>query len=115
MRFLVHSLRYRAPALALALCALVAPAYAEDIDIYANPNAATDVPNVLFVLDTSANWSSDIPAADCYYKDGGVTSSVGPKASNPGKEQGKKVAIEKCALYNLCLLYTSDAADERSS
>ena len=101
MRFLLHFLRYRAPALALAIGALVAPAYAEDIDIYANPNAATDVPNVLFVLDNSANWSSDIPAADCYYKDGGVTSSVGPKASNPGKEQGKKVAIEKCALYNL--------------
>ena len=66
-----------------------------------SPNGSGDLPNVLFILDSSANWSSSIPAADCFYKDGGVTTTAGPKGSNPGKEQGKKVAIEKCALYNL--------------
>ena len=101
MRPLAHPPRTRALALALLLCALVAPAHAEDIDIYADPNAANDVPNVLFVLDNSANWSSSIPAANCFYKDNGVVTTVGPKATSPGQEQGKKMAIEKCALYNL--------------
>jgi type IV pilus assembly protein PilY1 len=101
MRPLVHPPRTLALALALLLCALVAPAHAEDIDIYADPNNATDVPNVLFVLDNSANWSSSIPAANCFYKDGGVVTALGPKADSPGQEQGKKMAIEKCALYNL--------------
>ena len=101
MRSLVHSPRFRALALAVLLGVSIAPAQAEDIDIYANPNVANDVPNVLFVLDNSANWSSSIPAADCFYKEGGVVSAVGPKATSPGQEQGKKMAIEKCALYNL--------------
>ncbi|HSC63619.1 MAG TPA: PilC/PilY family type IV pilus protein [Caldimonas sp.] len=101
MRSLAHPAPLRALGLGLLFCAIVAPARAEDIDIYADPNAANDVPNVLFVLDNSANWSSSIPAADCFYKDGNVVTTTGPKASNPGQEQGKKMAIEKCALYNL--------------
>jgi type IV pilus assembly protein PilY1 len=88
-------------AFSLLLAALALPAHAEDIDIYSQPNGNGDRPNVLFILDSSANWSSSIPAANCYYKDGGVTTTDGPNGSNPGQEQGKKVAIEKCALYNL--------------
>ena len=88
-------------ACSLLLAALVMPAHAEDIDIYSQPNGNGDRPNVLFILDDSANWSSSIPAADCYYKDSGRTTTEGPTFSNPGQEQGKKVAIEKCALYNL--------------
>lgn len=80
--------------------------YAEDVDLFAGitpPNSG--LPNVLLVLDNSANWSSSISVGDCYYKDNGVVVvvddvPVGPKASNPGKEQGTKMAIEKCALYN---------------
>ena len=83
------------------LCVALAPVRADDIDIYGMPNSNTDRPNVLFILDSSANWSSSIPAANCYYKDNGVVTANGPKASNPGKEQGFKMAIEKCALYNL--------------
>ena len=90
-----HSARLRALGLILVLGALIAPAHAEDIDIYAEPNSASDVPNVLFVLDNSANWSADIPAPTCYYKEGGVASGIAPQ------DQGKKVAIEQCALYNL--------------
>ena len=85
--------------LGLAACAL--PVAAEDIDIYSGINTSSDLPNVLLILDNSANWSSSIPAPDCYYKENGVLTAVGPKASNPGKEQGTKMAIEKCALYNL--------------
>jgi len=95
MRSFAHPSRACALAFTLILCALMAPAHAEDIDIYGNPNANTDVPNVLFVLDNSANWDSSIPAADCFYKEGGVVSTVGPQ------NQGKKIAIEQCALYNL--------------
>lgn len=82
----------------MAGCCLTAAA--EDIDIYTKASGG-ELPNVLLVLDSSANWSSDIPAPNCYYKENKVLTSDGPKASNPGKEQGKKMAIEKCALYNL--------------
>jgi len=90
-----------------ALCALVSqPARAtgaqSDIDIYSGVNDPNGRPNVLLVLDSSANWSSSISAPNCYYNDAaGNPTSDGPKASNPGKEQGTKMAIEKCALYNV--------------
>jgi type IV pilus assembly protein PilY1 len=76
-------------------------AHAEDIDIYAGGGVSTDLPNVILVLDSSANWSSSIPVGNCYYKDDGVLTSNGPKATSPNKEQGTKMGIEKCALYNL--------------
>lgn len=70
---------------------------AEDIDIYAGAPPAAARPNVLIILDSSANWSASISESNCTYNDG----SGSPKATNPGKEQGTKMAIEKCALYNL--------------
>lgn len=87
--------------LCLALGALARPALAEDIDIYSGVAGAGDLPNVLLILDNSANWSSSIPGPNCYYRDNGVLTTDGPKATNPDQEQGKKMAIEKCALYNL--------------
>ncbi len=79
-----------------------AAAHAEDIDIFANPSSSdSTLPNVLLILDSSANWSSSISVPDCFYKDNGVATLEGPKSSNPNKEQGKKMAIEKCALYNV--------------
>jgi len=70
---------------------------AEDIDIFQSINASNDLPNVIIIWDSSANWDSSIPVADCAFNDG----TGGPKADNPGKEQGKKFAIEKCAIYNV--------------
>jgi hypothetical protein len=96
-----HLSRLRGLSLGVLLCLLLAPGRAEDIDIYAEPNIASELPNVLFILDSSANWSTDIPAPTCFFKDNGVVTTNGPKASNPGQEQGKKMAIEKCALYNV--------------
>lgn len=87
-------------ALCLALCVVGRPALAEDIDIYTGVSA-NSLPNVLLVLDSSANWSTSIPAANCYYRENGVPTTDGPKATSPDQEQGKKMAIEKCALYNL--------------
>lgn len=75
---------------------------AEAIDLFAGttpPNSG--LPNVLIILDSSANWSSSISVPNCFYKDNGVTTTDGPKADNPDKEQGTKMAIQKCALYNL--------------
>jgi type IV pilus assembly protein PilY1 len=83
----------------LGCCAITARA--EDIDIYAGASVGTDLPNVLIILDSSANWSSNIPAPNCYYKENGVLTGNGPKATSPNQEQGTKMGIEKCALYNL--------------
>ena len=74
---------------------------AEDIDIYGRPPSANDLPNVLIVWDSSANWSASIPVPNCYFTEDGVVSTVGPKATSPDKEQGTKFAIEKCAIYNV--------------
>jgi type IV pilus assembly protein PilY1 len=87
-------------ALMAALC-LTAPLIAEDIDIYTGVSPNGDLPNVLLVLDNSANWTTSIPAPNCYYRENGVVTTNGPRGTNPGMEQGKKIAIEKCALYNL--------------
>ena len=76
---------------------LLQPSRAEDIDIFGAALGASDLPNVLFILDNSANWGASIPVPNCYYKENGVTSAVGP----PSGEQGKKMSIEKCALYNM--------------
>lgn len=94
--------------LGMTALALHCSAYAEDVDLFAGitpPNSG--LPNVLLILDNSANWGSNIPVADCYYKDGGVVvknpdgTPVGPPGGNgKGAEQGTKMAIEKCALYN---------------
>lgn len=88
----------RASVVMVGLMAGWTQAWAEDIDIYSGISSSTDKPNVLFIWDTSANWSSTVTGApNCYYKDNGVTTTAGPK---PG-DQGTKFAIEKCALYNV--------------
>jgi len=93
--------RLLAPVAIAAAVVIAWPLIAEDIDLYSTVRGDNDLPNVLLVLDNSANWSSSIPAPDCYFRENGVTTTMGPKATNPGKEQGTKMAIEKCALYNL--------------
>ncbi len=92
--------------LAGAVCGLMVGvatcvAHAEDIDIFGRPPTANDLPNVLLVWDSSANWSANIPVPNCYFWDDGVPTTDGPKFTSPNKEQGTKFAIEKCALYNV--------------
>ena len=70
---------------------------AEDIDIFSGIGAQNELPNVLIIWDSSANWGANIPVPNCSFSDG----SGGPKASSPNKEQGTKFAIEKCAIYNV--------------
>jgi type IV pilus assembly protein PilY1 len=78
---------------------------AEDIDIFARLPGANDLPNVLLVWDSSANWGANISVPNCSYSDG----SGGPKASAPNKEQGTKFAIEKCAIYNVIAALPTNA------
>ena len=69
--------------------------YSSDIDIYASNSGSSDLPNVLFVLDNSANWNANNGQSNCYYKENGVLTTTGPST------QGKKSSIEQCALYNV--------------
>ncbi len=86
-----------AAGLVLAMTHLIpAQGRPSDIDVYTHAPATSDVPNVLFLLDSSANWSTAISgAANCYYNEAGVPTSSGPV------DQGTKLAIEQCALHNL--------------
>jgi len=81
-------------AFALALTA-VAPVHADDIDIYSLPNTEGFRPNVLIILDNTANWGSSISTPVC--------SAAGAmvRNSNPGREEGTKMGAQKCALYKL--------------
>ena len=76
-----------AVASAVATLAWAGPTAEEDIDIYAGPVPVAARPNVLIVLDSSANWSANLPPdPECFYHD---------------KEAGTKMGTEKCALYKL--------------
>jgi len=70
-------------------------ARADDIDIYSMPNVDGQRPNVLIMLDNTANWSASIPTPICSDANANV------KASSPNKEEGTKMGAQKCALYKL--------------
>ena len=96
--FPLDRLRHAAAVLLVAaLLAAASNSRAEDIDIFSGVSNTNDLPNVLIIWDDSANWSASLPVGNCSYSDG----TGGPKASNPNKEQGTKMAIEKCAIYNV--------------
>ncbi len=53
-------------ALVASVClAALAPAYAEDIDIFEKEQKGKNVPNVLILLDNSSNWSSTFGGNSC--------------------------------------------------
>src|SRR4029434_4136180 len=84
---------------AALLLALLVPfcTHAEDIDIFSAKNGPNELPNVLILWDNSANWGASLAGPNCSFSDG----TGGPKVNEPGKEQGYKMAIEKCAIYNV--------------
>lgn len=87
-----------ASALMTALPALAQ--YSSDIDIYSS-NGSGSTSNVLFVLDSSANWNASLKHT-CTYNDGNKTP--------PSKGQTKG-GLEQCALYNTILgLEANDVA-----
>lgn len=89
-----------AAALAVAGLFWSANALAEDIDIYSLPNVEGLRPNVLIILDSSANWSAslkDLPKCDA------------PGAKVDSKHEDTKFGKEKCALYKV--IYSMSVAD----
>ncbi|MEO6271526.1 MAG: PilC/PilY family type IV pilus protein [Lautropia sp.] len=81
----------------LVLAAGAGSAQAEDIDIYMSMPPSSDLPNILFILDNSANWSASLPVPRCVYKNVPAGVPDGP----PDHEQSKKIGLEKCALHNV--------------
>jgi type IV pilus assembly protein PilY1 len=83
-------------ALAAASCLLAASAVlAEDIDIYSMPSIDGMRPNILIIMDNTANWGANIPTPLCNAAGANV------KPTSPNKEEGTKMGAEKCALYKL--------------
>lgn len=75
--------------LGLALSFPVFSQYTSDIDVYTSAGSGS-VSNVLFILDSSANWNASLKHK-CTYNDG---------SGAPSKGQTKG-GMEQCALYNV--------------
>lgn len=75
--------------LAIAVMGYSASLRAEDIDIYVDNPVNNAVPNVLFVIDTGANFSSSAPVPCTAYASGGSPSMGGTAGG-----------IEQCALVD---------------
>jgi type IV pilus assembly protein PilY1 len=80
---------------AILVGAALRPVHADDIDIYSMPNTDGFRPNVLILLDNTANWSASIPTPIC------DAAGAMVRASSPNKEEGTKMGAQKCALYKL--------------
>lgn len=65
------------------------PGSAEDIDIYSGLGSNVNTPNVLFVLDNAANFSSNASGSSCVIN--GTATAL----------SGTVGGIEQCALYNV--------------
>ena len=76
----------------VALAMLAHSARAEDIDIYSLPSTEGLRPNVLFIIDNTANWGATIRTEPCNVREAGV---------DPAREEGTKMGAEKCALYKV--------------
>src|SRR5688572_4297713 len=79
-------------------------AMAEDIDLFVGPPAsATDLPNLMMVMDNAANFSASAGT--------GAVCTIGGLPNSLGNTVG---GIEQCALYNVinALKPLADDADE---
>lgn len=81
--------QWAALALGLALSLPAFSQYTSDIDVYTSSGSGS-VSNVLFILDSSANWNASLKHG-CVYADGSGAPSKGPT----------KGGMEQCALYNV--------------
>ena len=87
--------RLAAASAALMLAIASHTARADDIDIYSNPAIDGLVPNVLFIIDNTANWGATITTPVCNAAGANV------KNSSPDREEGTKMGAEKCAIWKL--------------
>ncbi len=88
-KVIMKTIRYFLNCLFVALLTLPTQGRAQDIDLYSAAASVTgaSLPNVLFIMDNSANWNASAPA--CTYYDG-TSPSLGSTAGG----------IEQCALVN---------------
>ena len=78
-----------------------APVFAEDIDLFIGASASsTDVPNVLIILDSTANWSTPIDGLD----GGRTTRFAQEKAALAATLAGLPVNINGSAKFNLGIM-----------
>jgi hypothetical protein len=63
-------------------------ARADDIDIYSLPATDGQRPNVMIILDNTANWSASIPTPPC------SDAAAQVRASSPNKEEGTKMGAQ---------------------
>ncbi|HEU0220452.1 MAG TPA: PilC/PilY family type IV pilus protein [Gallionella sp.] len=73
---------------------------AEDIDIYSGLGSAVNTPNVLFVMDNSANFEASSGGVTCMQQADGsllINAAAGTATAMSGKVGG----IEQCALWNV--------------
>jgi type IV pilus assembly protein PilY1 len=68
---------------------------AEDIDIYALPPGAVDLPNILFLVDNSANWGADVTSR------GSCANWPDTGAPLPNYDGSKKSGAQLCALVTV--------------
>lgn len=73
----------------------VSCARAEDIDIYSLPPGAADLPNVLFLIDNSANWSANLPGS------GRCTHWPDTGTPLPSSDASTKAGAQLCALVTV--------------
>jgi len=81
-----------------ALLLVPMPLLAEDIDLFVNAEASSSAPNVLFVIDNAADFSSTSPI-DCYID--GVESKL----------SGTVGGIEQCALHQVIKELPADSVN----
>jgi type IV pilus assembly protein PilY1 len=87
--------RWRAVLAMAVLLAAPTLARAEDIDIYSLPPGAADLPNVLFLIDNSANWSASVPG------NGRCTHWPDTGAALSNKDNSAKSGAQLCALVTV--------------
>src|SRR5512143_2903921 len=79
---------------------LSAASRADDIDIYSGLGSAVNTPNVLFVMDNSANFEASSGGVTCKQQADGSL-AINAVSGTPTQMSGTVGGIEQCALYNV--------------
>jgi type IV pilus assembly protein PilY1 len=89
--------------LLMALMCYSTVSRAEDIDIYSGLGTTSNVPNVLFVVDNSANFEASSGGVICTQQADGslVINGSGTPTDMSGTGSGTVGGIEQCALWNV--------------
>lgn len=86
--------------LLFGLLTLSCTGQAEDIDIYSGLGTSYNTPNVLFVMDNSANFDASSGGVTCKKQaDGSLV--INAAAGTATDMSGKVAGIEQCALWNV--------------